>query len=447
MLVVVMLFLTGGSMQAYAQEACTFVGGFAELRALVGEQTIGACLENEHFNLENGNAEQRTTGGLLVWRKVDNFTAFTDGGTTWVNGPNGLQSRPNGERLAWELDPVSPVSAPATATPRPLPTLPVTTPLASTPVTAPRVLSEAESTIGSPNYAAQAGTGSAPAAQASTGSTVPPPSAASTASSAASATPTPSTATTGVTTAASSSGASTAASTVPPPPGSSSNTVAAVAAAPTAATPTKTATPKSAVTAKFTERPDDVDTGNDAQFEVEVNAKKGNCNLTVAYRNTSEVSMGSQEIDDGKCEWKFTLPSDAKTGKAKAVVTVVANGETVKVEDTFEVKKGDTVYAGSVDLEVDALDMPDNDVQPGEEIKIGVDTNLKRKGSCSLTMAWPKVGPVNGESQMPDDSGKCSWKVTVPATVPAKSTASLTVTVYKDSSTYRTLTKEFKVAK
>src|SRR5687768_7335159 len=99
MLVVVMLCLTGGAAQVHAQAACGFVGGFAELRALVGEQKVGACLEDEHFNPENGNAEQRTTGGLLVWRKVDNFTAFTDGGTTWVNGPNGLQSRPNNERL------------------------------------------------------------------------------------------------------------------------------------------------------------------------------------------------------------------------------------------------------------------------------------------------------------------------------------------------------------
>jgi len=63
--------------------------------------------------LENGNAEQRTSGGLLVWRKVDNFTAFTDGGTSWINGPNGWQSRPNSERFSWEKDPVQPASGPA----------------------------------------------------------------------------------------------------------------------------------------------------------------------------------------------------------------------------------------------------------------------------------------------------------------------------------------------
>ena len=39
------------------------------------------------------------------------FTAFTDGATTWVNGPNGLQSRPNGVRFSWERDPIQPSGA------------------------------------------------------------------------------------------------------------------------------------------------------------------------------------------------------------------------------------------------------------------------------------------------------------------------------------------------
>src|SRR5687767_13811401 len=105
--VLAILVVTWPAHPASAQQpACRFVLGFNTLRELVGTQKVGACLEDEHFNLENGNAEQRTSGGLLVWRKVDNFTAFTDGGTTWVNGPNGLQSRPNNERFAWEKDPV-----------------------------------------------------------------------------------------------------------------------------------------------------------------------------------------------------------------------------------------------------------------------------------------------------------------------------------------------------
>lgn len=127
---VAVLILTG-VVPAAAQPSCRFVLGFATLRDLVGSSRVGDCLENEHFNAENGNAEQRTGGGLLVWRKVDNFTAFTDGATTWVNGPNGLQSRPNGVRFSWERDPIQPSGAafsPATgggtapaATPTPTP--------------------------------------------------------------------------------------------------------------------------------------------------------------------------------------------------------------------------------------------------------------------------------------------------------------------------------------
>lgn len=94
---------------ALGQPACRFVLGFAALRDLVGSQKVGTCLDDEHFNLENGNAEQRTSGGLLVWRKVDNFTAFTDGGTSWINGPNGLQSRANSERFSWEKEPAQTV--------------------------------------------------------------------------------------------------------------------------------------------------------------------------------------------------------------------------------------------------------------------------------------------------------------------------------------------------
>src|SRR3989441_7986344 len=76
---------------------------------------VGGCLEDEHANPANGDALQETTGGLLVWRKADNFTAFTDGARTWVAGPFGLQTRANGERFDWEAPP--PAGAPSTAPP------------------------------------------------------------------------------------------------------------------------------------------------------------------------------------------------------------------------------------------------------------------------------------------------------------------------------------------
>jgi hypothetical protein len=88
---------------SYAAADCGFSLGFKAMHDLIPE-VVGNCLENEHHNPANGDGLQRTTGGLLVWRKADNWTAFTDGATTWINGPNGLQSRPNGERFSWESD-------------------------------------------------------------------------------------------------------------------------------------------------------------------------------------------------------------------------------------------------------------------------------------------------------------------------------------------------------
>ncbi len=45
------------------------------------------------------------SGGLLVWRKLDNCMAFTSGYRTWVNGPDGVQERLNSQRFAWEANP------------------------------------------------------------------------------------------------------------------------------------------------------------------------------------------------------------------------------------------------------------------------------------------------------------------------------------------------------
>ena len=97
---------------AAAQSSCRFQLGFAALRAEI-PGVVGDCLEDERHDGGNGDALQRTTGGLLVWRKADNWTAFTDGHRTWVNGPFGLQERLNTERFPWEADGAAtvPVSA------------------------------------------------------------------------------------------------------------------------------------------------------------------------------------------------------------------------------------------------------------------------------------------------------------------------------------------------
>jgi hypothetical protein len=91
--------------------SCQFVLGFGVIHALI-PQIVGNCLEDEQHNGTNGDGLQATTGsngagGLLVWRKLDNWTAYTDGYHTWVNGPCGLEERLNTQRFPWEGDAAS----------------------------------------------------------------------------------------------------------------------------------------------------------------------------------------------------------------------------------------------------------------------------------------------------------------------------------------------------
>jgi hypothetical protein len=86
------------------QQQPVFRLGFAELARLLGPDIVGEPVENEHY-AANGDSQQLTTRGLMVWRKADNWTAFTDGYRTWVNGPNGVQERLNTERFDWERHP------------------------------------------------------------------------------------------------------------------------------------------------------------------------------------------------------------------------------------------------------------------------------------------------------------------------------------------------------
>ncbi len=79
---------------------CRFVLGFATLHRLI-PTIVGNCLANE-MHAGNGDGLQPTEHGLLVWRKADNFTAFTDGFRTWVNGPSGIQMRLNTQRFDFE---------------------------------------------------------------------------------------------------------------------------------------------------------------------------------------------------------------------------------------------------------------------------------------------------------------------------------------------------------
>ena len=80
-------------------QTCEFHPGFRTLRDLLPD-LVGGCLENERATAEG--TQQRTTGGLLVWRRADNWTAFTDGYRTWSIGPQGLQQQSNASGFGWQ---------------------------------------------------------------------------------------------------------------------------------------------------------------------------------------------------------------------------------------------------------------------------------------------------------------------------------------------------------
>ncbi|MGI8913898.1 MAG: CAP domain-containing protein [Chloroflexota bacterium] len=82
---------------------CQYILGFATLHGLDSADTSG-CVTNQAF-AANGDAQQTTANGLMAWRKLDNWTAFTNGYWTWINGPAGLAKRLNTERFAWEANP------------------------------------------------------------------------------------------------------------------------------------------------------------------------------------------------------------------------------------------------------------------------------------------------------------------------------------------------------
>lgn len=66
-----------------------------ELEALVralGRPVVGDCLEAPR-RAPNGNLEQRTARGLLVWNAARSMAAFTDGASTWDGCPGGPRQR------------------------------------------------------------------------------------------------------------------------------------------------------------------------------------------------------------------------------------------------------------------------------------------------------------------------------------------------------------------
>lgn len=80
-------------------QTCEFQSGFKLLHDLLPD-IVGECLENEQW--VGDGTRQRTTGGLLVWRRADNWTAFTDGYRTWSIGPHGLHEQSNAAGFGWQ---------------------------------------------------------------------------------------------------------------------------------------------------------------------------------------------------------------------------------------------------------------------------------------------------------------------------------------------------------
>ena len=103
-LIIGALLAVSAGMQAPAAQAdgCQFVLGFQALHDLAPD-AVGDCVDNQASG-PNGDAVQHTSKGLMAWRKADNWTAFTDGFRTWLNGPLGLAVRLNTERFQWEGD-------------------------------------------------------------------------------------------------------------------------------------------------------------------------------------------------------------------------------------------------------------------------------------------------------------------------------------------------------
>ena len=88
------------SASGLAADAPQFKLGFKALADQV-PGVVGAPIEDEHWG-DNGDSLQQTTTGLMAWRKADNWTAFTNGSRTWINGPFGVMERGNDDRFDWE---------------------------------------------------------------------------------------------------------------------------------------------------------------------------------------------------------------------------------------------------------------------------------------------------------------------------------------------------------
>ncbi|MDQ3810558.1 MAG: zinc ABC transporter substrate-binding protein [Chloroflexota bacterium] len=89
---------------ASRRESCAFGTRFAQLQAQVPD-VVGACVEDEQYRPELGQATQRTTAGTLAWDSLDGVARFSNGTHTWVLDPGGqVLLRPDNERFGFEFN-------------------------------------------------------------------------------------------------------------------------------------------------------------------------------------------------------------------------------------------------------------------------------------------------------------------------------------------------------
>jgi hypothetical protein len=129
----IIMLVALSALPAVAQTgSCQLAPVFVLMRDLLGRDRVGECTGPTGRN-EVGDITQPTTRGSLTFRQADQVPTFSDGQTTWLYGPNGIESRPSGGRLAWET---TGYGAPSTATPTPN-TYAQTTTYATTPTPTP----------------------------------------------------------------------------------------------------------------------------------------------------------------------------------------------------------------------------------------------------------------------------------------------------------------------
>jgi hypothetical protein len=86
------------TIRAAGAPTCKLGESFTSLVRAIGESAVGRCVEDEFVNLLHGDTHQRTSRGLLVWRKEPGVAKFDDGTMSWYGCPQLVVRRPSQEQ-------------------------------------------------------------------------------------------------------------------------------------------------------------------------------------------------------------------------------------------------------------------------------------------------------------------------------------------------------------